>query len=132
MPSSSARHISVTIQRPFDEVYAFLAEPTNFPKWAEGLGHSFSHVEGMVWSAQTPMGPMRVSFSEANRYGILDHTLTPETGPAMLNPMRVMPNGSGSEVVFTLFQREMSDEEMARDAAAVARDLVALKVLLER
>ena len=132
MPSSSARHISVTIQRPVDEVYAFLGEPLNFPTWAEGLGHSFSHVEGMVWSAQTPMGSMRVSFSQTNRYGILDHTLTPENGPAMLNPMRVMPNGSGSEVVFTLFQREMSDEEMARDAAAVARDLAALKVLLER
>lgn len=131
MSSSAARHIGITIERSADEVYAFLAEPLNFPKWAEGLGHSFSLVEGMTWSAQTPMGPMRIAFSEPNAYGIVDHTLIPADGPSMLNPMRVMPNGSGSEVVFTLFQRDMSDEAMARDAAMVARDLVALKALLE-
>jgi hypothetical protein len=34
--------------------------------------------------------------------------------------------------VFTLFQRDgMSDDEMARDAAMVTRDLTALKALLE-
>lgn len=132
MPTSKIRHIGITIERPADEVYAFLAEPLNFAKWAEGLGHSFSHVEGMIWSAQTPMGPMRIAFSEPNPYGILDHTLVPPEGPAMHNPMRVMPNGAGSEVVFTVFQRDMSDEEMARDATMVARDLAALKALLER
>jgi hypothetical protein len=132
MSSSTARHIGVTIDRPADEVYAFLAEPLNFPKWAAGLGHSFSHVDGMIWSAQTPMGPMRIAFSERNALGVIDHTLIPADGPAMHNPMRVVPNGSGCEVVFTLFQREMSDREMARDAAMVARDLAALKALLER
>lgn len=131
MSSSAARHIGITIERSADEVYAFLAEPLNFPKWAEGLGHSFHHVEGMIWAAQTPMGPMRVAFSKPNPYGIIDHTLIPLDGPEMRNPMRVMPNGSESEVVFTLFQRDMSDEEMARDAAMVARDLMALKALLE-
>jgi hypothetical protein len=51
----------------------------------------------------------------------------------MHNPMRVVANGDGAEVVFTLFQRDgMSDDEMARDAAMVSRDLAALKALLER
>lgn len=131
MSSSNARHLGVTIRRPVDEVYGFLAEPLNFPAWAEGLGHSLCHVEGMVWSAQTPMGPMRIAFSERNAYGVVDHTLIPPDGPAMLNPMRVVANGEDSEVVFTLFQREMSDDELARDAAMVARDLAALKTLLE-
>lgn len=131
MSSSRARHIGVTIARPADEVYAFLAEPRNFPKWAEGLGHSFSHVEELTWSAQTPMGLMQIVFSVRNAYGILDHTLIPPEGPAMLNPMRVVPNGQGSEVVFTLFQRDMTEDETARDAAMVARDLAALKALLE-
>lgn len=131
MPVSHARHIGITIDRPADEVYDFMAEPQNFPKWAHGLGHSFTHVEGMTWSAQTPMGPMRILFSEPNRYGVLDHAVIPEHGPAMHNPLRVLANGRGSEVVFTLFQRDMSDDEMARDAGMVARDLAALKALLE-
>ena len=127
-----ARHIGIGIDRPVEEVYAFLAEPVNFPRWAEGLGHSFVQVEGMTWRAETPMGPMRILFSEPNNHGVLDHAVIPEHGPAMHNPMRVVANGDGAEIVFTLFQRDgMSDDEMARDAAMVSRDLAALKALLE-
>ncbi len=127
-----ARHIGIGIARPADEVYAFLAEPAHFPQWAEGLGHSFVHVEGMTWRAETPMGPMRILFSEPNNHGVLDHAVLPEHGPLMHNPMRVVANGGGAEVIFTLFQREgMSDDEMAADAGMIARDLAALKALLE-
>ena len=59
-------------------------------------------------------------------------SVIPEHGPAMHNPMRVVANGDGAELVFTLFQRDgMSDDEMARDAAMVSRDLATLKALLE-
>lgn len=132
MSIQPTRHIGIAILRPVDEVYSFLAEPENFPKWASGLGRSFRHVEGMMWSVETPLGPMRVRFSERNAYGVLDHTLLPESGDAMHNPMRVVANGGGSEVVFSLFQRPgMSDADFARDADWVTRDLQALKALLE-
>lgn len=126
------RHVSVGIARSAEEVYAFLADPAHFPQWAEGLGHSFVHVEGMTWRAETPMGRMRVLFSEPNNHGVLDHAVIPDNGPAMHNPMRVVANGDGAEVIFTLFQRDgMSDDEMAADAGMIARDLAALKALLE-
>ncbi|KRE24096.1 hypothetical protein ASE66_02200 [Bosea sp. Root483D1] len=132
MPVLPARHISISITRPIEEVYGFLAEPMNFPKWAEGLGGEFSHVEGMTYRAMTPMGPMRVMFSEPNPYGILDHAVVPDSGATMHNPMRALVNGSGSEVVFTLFRRPgMTDDDFARDAEWVATDLARLKTLLE-
>lgn len=132
MSIQPARHIGIAIDRPVEEVYGFLAEPRNFPKWAEGLGRDFRHVEGMTFLAQTPMGPMRVMFSEPNPYGILDHAVIPETGAPIHNPMRAVANGSGSEVVFTLFRRPgMSEAEFARDADWVASDLARLKALLE-
>lgn len=132
MPMQPARHIGISIDRPIEEVYGFLAEPRNFPKWAEGLGHDFRHVEGMTFLAQTPMGPMRVLFSEPNRYGILDHAVIPEAGAPMHNPMRAIVNGGGSEVVFTLYRRPgMNEDDFARDADWVARDLSRLKALLE-
>jgi hypothetical protein len=47
--------------------------------------------------------------------------------------MRVVPNGDGSEFIFTLFrQPEMSEEKFAEDRAAVEEDLRTLKELLER
>jgi hypothetical protein len=132
MPVQTARHIGVSIERPIEEVYGFLAEPRNFPKWAEGLGHGFKHVEGMTFMAETPMGPMRILFSEPNPYGVLDHAVIPESGAAMHNPMRAIANGSGSEVVFTLFKRpEMSEDAFAGDADWVMSDLRRLKALLE-
>jgi hypothetical protein len=47
--------------------------------------------------------------------------------------MRVLPNGSGSEVIFTILRSpEMSDEKFAEDIGLVERDLRTLKNLLER
>jgi hypothetical protein len=46
--------------------------------------------------------------------------------------MRVVPNGTGSTVLFTLFQTEgMSDADYERDAGMVLRDLESLKRVLE-
>jgi hypothetical protein len=46
--------------------------------------------------------------------------------------MRVIANGAGSELIFTLFRlADMSDEKYAEDAEWVMRDLNALKQLLE-
>lgn len=132
MSVQTARHIGISIDRPIEEVYGFLAEPRNFPKWAEGLGHGFRHVEGMTFLAETPMGPMRVMFSEPNSYGVLDHAVIPNSGAPMHNPMRAVANGGGSEVVFTLYKRpEMSEDEFVRDADWVMSDLRRLKALLE-
>lgn len=132
MPLQRAEHISVGIARPPGEVYEFLAEPENFPKWASGLGHSFRHVGGQDWLVETPAGSMTVRFSARNDKGILDHHVIPEAGEAIYIPMRVFANGDGSEVVFCLFQRPgMSDDEFARDRDWVRQDLLALKRLLE-
>jgi hypothetical protein len=47
-------------------------------------------------------------------------------------PMRVISNGAGSEVLFTLFHLpDMSDEKFAADAEWVKRGLNAVKNLLE-
>jgi hypothetical protein len=132
MALQRVQHISVGIERPFVDVYAFLADPANFPLWAEGLGQSFTHLDGVHWAAETPLGHMRLRFSTPNAFGVLDHALLPDDGPEMNNPMRVVPNGDGAEVTFVLFQRPgMSDDEFAGDAAWVAKDLARLKALLE-
>lgn len=46
--------------------------------------------------------------------------------------MRAVPNGSGSEVIFTLFRLpDMSDAKFAEDAGMVERDLKTLKCVME-
>ena len=126
-----SRNLSVQIRRNPRDVYNFTSVPENFPRWASGLGKSLKRKNG-EWIAETPQGPIKVRFTERNEFGILDHYVIPESGAEIYIPMRVIPNGSGSELIFTLFRlSDVSDEKFAEDAEWVMRDLTALKNLLE-
>jgi len=131
MTFSRSQHVSTTINRSSEHVYEFLVDVANWPRWAAGLSNSIEQVDG-EWISESPMGRIKVRFSDRNPFGVLDHEVTLPTGVKVLNPMRVVPNDDGSEVIFTVYQRpEMSDEMFAQDTTAVARDLGALKTLLE-
>lgn len=124
-------HVTVSINRPPAEVYAFVADPSNLPRWATGLSGSIENVAG-EWIADSPMGKVKIRFVPENALGVLDHEVELESGEVFPNPMRVVANGSGSEVTFTLFRRPgTSDEAFADDLAAISRDLGTLKRLLE-
>lgn len=130
--SSDSRHLSVVVERPWKDVYAFAADPRNLPRWAAGLAGSDPQREIEQWSMSSPMGRVLVSFAPENPYGVLDHTVTLESGESALNPMRVLPLGEDrSEVVFTLRRGTMGEDELAADEAAVSADLATLKGLLE-
>jgi hypothetical protein len=112
-------------------VYAFASEPANLPRWASGLSSGIEEIDG-EWVAESPMGRVRVALTARNDLGVLDHDVTLPSGETVHNPMRVLANGDGSEVVFTLYRRPgVSDAEYEADAAAVAADLERLKALLE-
>jgi len=127
-----SRNLSVTINRNVRDVYDFVRVPENFARWASGLGKSLQRVDG-EWLAETREGTVRIRFSERNEFGVLDHWVSAKPGLQIYVPMRVIPNGSGCELIFTLFRLpEMSDEAFAADAEWVMRDLTTLKNLLEQ
>jgi hypothetical protein len=73
-----------------------------------------------------------MTFAPRNDFGVLDHDVTLPSGETVYNPLRVIRDGAGCEVVFTLRKGpEMSEESFERDADAVAKDLATLKALLE-
>lgn len=126
-----SRTLSVWIDRDPDAVYAFLSVPENFMRWASGLAGSLAR-EGDGWVAETPEGTMPVRFTPPNPFRIADHWVIPPAGPEIAIPIRVLANGSGSEVTLHLFHLpEMDDARFARDAEWVERDLATLKRVLE-
>lgn len=81
---------------------------------------------------QTPHGLVPIRFAEANRFGVLDHFVNPVPGVEVYVPMRVVANGSGSAVIFTMFRApDVNDEKFAEDVAMVRQDLNTLKAVLE-
>jgi len=124
-------HVTVSIRRSSADVYAFAANGANLPRWASGLGHSAESRNG-EWLLDGPLGKIRVRFAPFNDFGVLDHDVVLPSGQSVHNPLRVVPNGAGSELTFALFRLpDVSPEKFAEDAQWVARDLERLKGLLE-
>ena len=125
-------HVSTTIDRPADEVYAYASDPENLSTWAAGLAHQEIELADGVWVVDSPMGRVTVAFAPPNVFGILDHEVTLPSGEAVSNPMRVIPNGDGCDVVFTVRRRDgMSANEFTDDTKAVAADLATLRDLMQ-
>ena len=129
-----ARTLSISIAAPTADVYAFISDPRRLPEWATGLGTAPTSLPDGAWRVETPAGPMRVVFAPTNDFGVVDHVVSPLTGgdPVADVPLRVVPNGTGSEVMLTVFQQpDMSDAQYAADTALVQADLERLKYALE-
>lgn len=130
-PTRESRTLTVRIERDASAVYAFASQPETMPRWAAGLGSAVER-EGEAWAVQTPQGRLRLEVAPPNAFGVLDHRVTLPDGSVVEVPMRVVPNGSGAEVLFTLFRQPgMSVEDFERDADLVRADLAALKRLME-
>ena len=129
---NEVQHISIYIARRPIEVYEFASDPMNLPRWAAGLSRSKVSREGDEWIMDAPFGKVGVKFAERNAFGVMDHDVKLESGVTFNNPMRVVPNGEGSEFVFTLIRRPgMTEEQFTQDKAAIEKDLKTLKNLLE-
>lgn len=127
------QHISLYIARRPAEVYDFASDPRNLPRWAAGLARSEVKRHGDEWIVDAPFGKVGVRFAARNDFGVLDHDVKLESGVIIHNAMRVVPHGDGSEFIFTLIRQPgTTDEQFARDSAAVEKDLKTLKELLER
>lgn len=124
--------ISVSIDRPFEDVYAYLSKPTNFEQWAAVEGGTFRPLDNGDWQADTPFGFRHFRFSAPNNYGVLDHAVFVPGGEVLYTPMRVVPNDRGTELTFTFFRREgMDDAQFSSAVEWITTDFLALKSLLE-
>jgi uncharacterized membrane protein len=53
--------ITVSIERPPQDVYEYVANPANLPRWASGLAGGIESVKG-EWIAVSPVGRVKVRF----------------------------------------------------------------------
>jgi hypothetical protein len=126
-----AHTVSVGIAVGPKDVYAYAANPANLPVWAPGFIRSIEQ-RGGSWVAQTSLGEVTFRFAAVNDFGVLDHDVDLPNG-TVHNAMRVVPNGAGSEVLFTLIQLPgVSDTQFQQDMDTVRADLNKLRTVLER
>jgi hypothetical protein len=126
-----AKTICISIDRNWQQLYDAVWKPETFPKWASGLSNSSLVRDGEMWRADGPSGTARIRFTEHNRFGVMDHWVHLSDGQIIYVPLRIVENGSGAEVLLTLFRQPgMSDDHFAADADWVRRDLLALESIV--
>lgn len=118
-----SHHVSRVIAASPEAVYEYASDVDNLPRWAAGLAQAAVVREGDSLFVESPMGRVEVRFVERNRFGVLDHDVTLPTGTVVTNPVRVLSHPEGAEVVFTVRQIELDEDEFARDIELVTKDL---------
>lgn len=127
-----SRPVGVVIEASAARVYDFVVDPANLPLWAAGLAGSSVEEEDGRWFTDSAMGRVEVRFAPRNPFGVADHVVTLPDGTSVDNPLRVLVNGDGAEVAFTVRRRPgMSLEEWDDDCERVATDLETLRLLME-
>ncbi|HEY6746925.1 MAG TPA: SRPBCC family protein [Mycobacteriales bacterium] len=129
--TSETRTVSVTIARPPKTVYDYLADPATIPQWS--YFESIEPAGDGRWTVTGPEGETAtMTFAPQNGFGVADQNVEVAPGRWVHVPLRVVPNGSGSEVLFTAFrQPQYSDDDFDADVALVRTDLARLKQILE-
>jgi hypothetical protein len=123
---------SISIQSTPDTVVKFLADPQNLPRWAVGFAKSVRN-DGGRWIVTTGSdGEIGVRIDADARSGVVDFFMSQGPGGETLAGSRVLPNGSGSEFIFTQFQPPgMSDDVFNKNVHALTQELTVLKAVLE-
>ena len=122
---------TISIDAPVSQVFSFLANAANWPRWAIVNVLSVEPGEDDWWQMQTPMGPAKLRIRPDEHFGTLDHDFNAPDAQWTV-PARVVANGSGALFMITFFQPPpFSDAFFDEQVALVDQELAKLKELME-
>lgn len=128
--------LKITVAAPFERVVADLADGRTHGEWAtEFFAGAVTDAGDGTFVAHVPAmgGPMRMRIDADADRGVIDLYLAPEGkpfGPPL--PVRVVPNGDGVDVLWTLARFPGTpDEAWSGALASMGRELDALRARLE-
>lgn len=132
MPIHQTKTLTISIDAPLEQVVTDLADPATHPEWANSFfaGAAKRTGDGEVLVTVPMMGgPVRFKIDSDARQGVLDLFLAPE-GAAFGAPLpvRLIRNGSGLDVLWTLTRFPGTPDEVWENGlASMEEELRALK-----
>jgi len=113
------------------DVFAFLADPENLPRWAVGFCRAIRRDGEDRWIIETPSGSeLSVRYASHSALGTIDFHMRMAPGAKAVAYSRVMPTGDGAEYVFTQFQSaDMPDAVFDGQVSALTEELRVLQAI---
>jgi|SRR5262245_10226932 len=118
-----SRTVTAVLDAPKDEVFAYLAEIENLPRWATEFARELKH-EGGKTKVVNGLGEFFFELDADPDTGVIDMYAGPSENALALFPTRVVElPGARSAYSFTMFQApEMPDELFASQHEALLRE----------
>jgi hypothetical protein len=119
---------SISIAAPPEDVLAVVGDARRLPEWAPNFARAV-RPDGDAWIIDTGAGDLRVDLRVVPELGTADILRGDPPRGAF---SRVLPNGDGSEYLFTqLFADGMSAADVERQLAVVEGELETVRELCE-
>lgn len=130
MPTTSTQRSetrTISIDAPPTAILDVVADPLNLPRWAPDFARAV-RPDGEDWLVDTGEGELGISVMVSHEQGTVD--LVAATNHDVGAFTRVVPNGGGSEYLFTLFFPDGTDEAaVERQMATVEDELRTVRAL---
>ena len=124
---------AVTIAAPPEQVFAFVANPENLPRWAVGFCRAIRRDTDVPdqWIVTTGQGNLPIRYVTEAALGVIDFYISPAPGIELAAFSRVVRNGDGAEYVFTQLQAPgMPDEVFQAQIDALVEELHVLRSVI--
>jgi hypothetical protein len=104
-------------------VFDFIADPETLPLWAVGFCRRIRR-DGAGWIVTTAQGEVPIRYETDRARGTIDFYFSPAPGVEIAAFSRMVPNGDGTEYVFTQLQAPgMPDAAFGAQVSALAEEL---------
>src|SRR6266516_1990146 len=107
----TSRTVTALLDAPKEEVFDFLSQVVNLPKWASEFARELKYEDGKA-KVVNGLGEFYVSIDAHSETGVIDIYAGPTESELALFPTRVVALPTGSAFSFTMFQGAAMPEEL--------------------
>lgn len=121
---------TISISAPPVQVFDYLSDAHRLPEWAPAFARAVAHEHDNIWRVRSDAGERRAAVRTARTHGVVDIVSADSPNRGLF--ARVVPNLSGSELIFSLFFPEGTDPAaIEAQMATVDQELAAVRELVE-
>jgi uncharacterized protein YndB with AHSA1/START domain len=123
---------TTVIERDSEEVFRFVSEPENQPRWVINFVRATKPIEDGRYVMDTPVGELTYRLETDPARRVVDWVFETQAGETVM-PARVVPHPAGAVFTFTIPRMPGADEAAwERGRRGLDEELQELKNLLEQ